>query len=411
MLRRLPIILALLLGADMAPAKEPAFDQPPHDYWTRPLNDRFTWLKADIEAGKVTLDGGAGEKAFLLSLLKILDVPATSQMLLFSTTSLQLRLITPANPRALFFNEDVYVGYIPGGRIEIVSVDPALGGVFYIFDIPRGAEPLHAERSNRCMNCHAAEDTGDVPGLVIKSVMPGIRGGSLDSYRHSETGHGVPFKERFGGWYLTGAQNFAPHLANAIGQLSAAGMTKYPLEPGTRFDYARYPMASSDVLPHLLHEHQIGFVNRAVAATYHTRALLARGPLDDAGITDLNKQAGEFTRYLLFADEVPLPQGGVMGEAAFKTDFLRTRRPDAQGAALKDFDLQTRLFRYRCSYMIYGSAFAGLPPELKQRVYRRIGEALDVAHPDAEYAYLPPAEKQAIRSILRTTLTDLPAGW
>ncbi|MEZ0257490.1 MAG: hypothetical protein ACAI37_19570 [Chthoniobacter sp.] len=405
------VILALVLGASMASAKEPAFDQPPHDYWTRPLNDRFTRLKEDIEAGKVTLDGGGGEKAFLLSLLKVLDVPPTSQMLLFSTTSLQLRLITPSNPRALFFNEDMYVGYIPGGRIEIVSVDPALGGIYYIFDIPRGAEPLHAERSNRCMNCHAAEDTGEVPGLVIKSVMPGIRGGSLDSYRHSETGHAVPFKERFGGWYLTGAQNFAPHLANAIGQLSAAGMTKYPLEPGTRFDYARYPMASSDVLPQLLHEHQIGFVNRAVAATYHTRALLAKGPLDDAGITDLNKQAREFARYLLFADEVALPQGGVVGEAAFKTDFLRTRRPDVQGVSLKDFDLQTRLFRHRCSYMIYGSAFAGLPPEFKQRVYRRLGEALDVTHPDAEYAYLPPAEKEAIHSILRTTLTDLPAGW
>lgn len=411
MLRRLLVISALVLSAGVAPAKEPAFDQPPHDYWQRPLNDRFTRLKEEIEAGRVALNGGGGEKTFLLSLLKALDVPATSQMLLFSTTSLQLRLITPSNPRALFFNEDVYVGYIPGGRIEIVSVDPALGGIYYIFDIPRGAEPLHAERSNRCMNCHAAEDTANVPGLVIKSVIPGIRGGSLDSYRHDETGHGVPFKERFGGWYLTGAENFAPHLGNAIGQLSAAGMTKYPLEPGTRFDYARYPEANSDVLPQLLHEHQIGFVNRAVAATYHTRALLAKGRLDDAGITDLNTQAREFTRYLLFADEVPLPKGGVAGEAAFKTDFLRTRRADGQGASLKDFDLQTRLFRYRCSYMIYGSAFAGLPVEFKQRVYRRLGEALDVARPDAEYAYLPPAEKQAIRSILRATLNDLPAGW
>lgn len=411
MLRRLLVISAFLLGAGVAPAKEPAFDQPPHDYWQRPLNDRFTRLKEEIEAGRVALDGGGGEKTFLLSLLKALDVPATSQMLLFSTTSLQLRLITPSNPRALFFNEDVYVGYIPGGRIEIVSVDPALGGIYYIFDIPRGTEPLHAERSNRCMNCHASEDTANVPGLVIKSVIPGVRGGSLDSYRHDETGHGVPFKKRFGGWYLTGAENFAPHLGNAIGQLSAAGMTKYPLEPGTRFDYARYPEANSDVLPQLLHEHQIGFVNRAVAATYHTRALLAKGPLDDAGITDLNTQAREFTRYVLFADEVPLPKGGVAGEAAFKTDFLRTRRADGQGAALKDFELQTRLFRYRCSYMIYGSAFAGLPMEFKQRVYRRLGEALDAAHPDAEYAYLPPAEKQAIRGILRATLNDLPAGW
>src|SRR5258708_4966703 len=190
--RRLLVFCVLLLGAVMARAKEPAFDQPPHDYWQRPLGDRFTRLKEEVEAGHVVFDGG-GEKPFLLSLLRALEVPATSQILVFSTTSLQLRLITPANPRALFFNEDVYVAYIPGGRIEIVSLDPALGGIYYIFDIPRGAEPLRAERSNRCINCHAAEDTGNVPGLVIKSVIPGIRGGSLDSFRRGETGHAVPF--------------------------------------------------------------------------------------------------------------------------------------------------------------------------------------------------------------------------
>lgn len=410
MLCRLLVISALLFGAGMVAAKEPAFDQPPHDYWQRPLQDRFTRLKDDVEAGRVVLDG-SGEKPFLLSLLRALDVPATSQMLVFSTTSLQLRLITPANPRALFFNEDVYVGYIPGGRIEVVSLDPALGGIYYIFDIPRGTEPLRAERSNRCMNCHAAEDTGNVPALVIKSVIPGLRGGSLDSFRHEETGHGVPFKERFGGWYLTGAQNFEPNLGNIIGQFTPTGLTKYPIEPGTRFDFARYPVASSDVLPQLLHEHQIGFVNRAVLATYHTRALLAKGPLDDAASAELDAEARDFTRYVLFADEVPLPTGGVAGEAAFKTDFLRTRRADAQGASLKDFDLQTRLFRYRCSYMIYGAAFSGLPPEFKERVYRRIREALDGQHAAPEYAYLPLLEKQAIHRILRATLTDLPANW
>ena len=409
--RRLFSLSALLLSVGVAVAADPAFDQSPHDYWTRPLGDRFTHLKEAVEAGRIVLDDSTGEKAFLLSLLHALDVPASSQMLVFSTTSLQLRLITPANPRALFFNEDVYVGYIPGGRIEVVSLDPALGGIYYIFDIPRGNEPLRVERSNRCMNCHAAEDTGHVPGLVIKSVIPGLRGGSLDSFRHGETGHGVPFSTRFGGWYLTGAQNFGPNWGNLIGQLSAEGLTKYPMEPGARFDFARYPMANSDVLPQLLHEHQIGFVNRAVAATYHTRSLLAKGPLDNVATADLETQARAFTRYLLFADEVPLPPGGVAGEAAYKTDFLRTRRAGPQGAALKDFDLHSRLFRYRCSYMIYGAAFTGLPPDFKQRVYHRLGEALDVARPDAEYAYLPAAEKQAIHRILRATLPDLPAGW
>jgi len=410
MLRRLLFLFASLVAASAAFTTEPAFDQPPHDYWHRPLTDRFTRLQADLVAGRVVLDGN-GEKPFLLSLLRALEIPATSQMLVFSTTSLQLRLITPANPRALFFNEDVYVGYIPGGRIEVVSLDPALGGIFYIFDIPRGSEPVQPERSNRCMNCHAAEDTGHVPGLVIKSVIPGLRGGSLDSFRHGETGHGVPFSERFGGWYVTGAQNFAPHLGNVIGQLSSAGLTKYPLEPGTQFDFARYPVAHSDILPQLLHEHQIGFVNRAVAATYRTRALLANGPLNDAAIVELDSLAREFTRYLLFADEVPLPPGGVAGVPAFKADFLRTRRAGPNDAALKDFDLQTRLFRYRCSYMIYGAAFTGLPPEFKQRVYRQLAAALDMKLPAKEYAYLPAEEKQSIREILRATMSELPPGW
>jgi hypothetical protein len=402
------LTLLLLISCASAGADFPAFDQPPHDYWTRQLADRFTRLKAEMEAGRLLLDRGAGEKAFLISLLRALEVPATSQMLLFSTTSLQLRLITPANPRALYFNEDTYVGYIPGGKIEIASVDPDLGCIYYIADIPRGAEPLHVERSNRCMNCHAAEDTAFVPGLVIKSVLPGITGGSLNSFRKGQTGHGVPFAERFGGWYVVGADGLGKHLGNALGRYANGGIQEVALPPGERFDFARYPVATSDVLPQLLHEHQIGFVNRAVAATYKTRALVSRGPLDAAGEADLEKVARALTRYLLFADEAPLP-APVAGDDAFKADFLRTRRA-VGGASLKDFDLRTRLFRNRCSYMIYSAAFQGIPAAMKQRIYRRMAEALNPTRPDAEYAYLPPAEKQIIRGILRGTVPDLPPG-
>jgi len=409
-MRRLLPFLFFALGAG-ASADVPAFDQAPHNYWQHPLTDRFTKLKTELEAGRLLLDGGGGEKAYLLNLLRALGVPASSQMLLFSTTSLQLRYITPANPRALFFNEDVYVGYIPGGRLEIVSIDPALGGIFYIFDIPRGAEAPRIERSNRCMNCHAAEETAGVPGLVIKSVIPGTSGGSLEVFRKNQTGHGVPFAERFGGWYVTGAEPLGAHLGNVVGRYGPGGvLEKLPLPPGQRFDYARYPMATTDVLPQLLHEHQVGFVNRAISATYRTRAIPAKGLLVSAAdVAELEKTARAFTRYLLFADEARLP-APVAGDAAFKNDFLQTRC-GVGGASLKDFDLQTRLFRYRCSYMVYSAAFQGLPPAMKQRVYRRLGEALNPARPDAEYAYLPPAEKQAIRSILRGTLKDLPSGW
>jgi hypothetical protein len=387
-------------------------DQPPHDYWHRPLKDPFTRLTAELEAGRVTLETGS-EKAFLISLLRALKIPASSQALVFSTTSLQLRLITPSNPRALYFNEDVYLGYIPGGKIEIVSLDPDLGGIFYIFDIPKAAGPLRVERSDRCMNCHAAAETGQVPGLVMKSVVPGPTGGSLMAFRLEQTGHGIPFDQRFGGWYVTGRHGITNHWGNLIGRLSPDGLTKIPVPPGTRFDFARYPMATSDVLTHLLLEHQAGFVNRVVEAAYRTRALLHEGggQLGAAQAGELDDQAHLLVRYLLFAEEAALPPGGIEGDALFKAAFVQNRRKGGDGASLKDFDLRTRLFKHRCSYMIYSSVFQGLPTEMKQRVYRRLGEALNLNPADAEFAYLPAAEKRAIRSLLQSTLTDLPAGW
>lgn len=386
-------------------------DAPPHNYRTRPLTDRFTRMINDFESGKIPLDRSS-EKAFVLSLLKALGVPATSQMLVFSTTSLQLSLISPATPRALYFNEDIYVGYVIGGRIEIVSLDPELGGIYYIFDIPREAGPLRFERSERCMNCHAGDDTGHVPGLVIKSVVPGPRGGSLTAYRLGETGHAVPFEQRFGGWYVTGNHGITNHWGNLTGRFAEGRLIKIPNPPGERFDWARYPVATTDILPQILHEHQAGFVNRVVEAAYRARTALfvSNGKLTPALEAELDEQAKILTRYLLFADEAPLP-GKVEGEAAYITDFSKTRRATKSGVSLKDFDLQTRLFKHRCSYMIYSPVFTSLPAPMKQRVYQRLNVALDLKRADKEFAYLPAAEKQTIRDVLITTLADLPKDW
>lgn len=389
-----------------------AIDEAPHNYRQRTPQDRFTRLKDGFESGRIALDRSS-EKAFVVSVLQALDIPATSQMLVFSTTSLQLSLISPSNPRALYFNEDVYLGYVPGGRIEIVSLDPELGGIFYLFDIPKDTRPLRLERSERCMNCHAGEDTGHVPGLVIKSVVPGPTGGSLTAYRQSQTGHGIPFEQRFGGWHVTGRHRITNHWGNLTGRFVAGDVTRIPNLPGERFTWGKYPVATSDILPQLLHEHQAGFVNRVVEASYRARTALHAngGRLSEAQVRELDAQAELITRYLLFAEEAPLPPGGVEGDATYKADFLRTRRATAEGISLKDFDLGTRLFRHRCSYMIYSPVFAGLPAAMKQRVYRRLDRALSLDKADQDYAYLPAQEKQAIRRILKATVADLPGEW
>lgn len=407
--------LAVLAGHSLA-GREPwqDFKAAPHNYWSRPVTDRFSLLKDQLASGQLPLDTSS-EKAFVVSLLGALKVPVSSQMLVFSATSLQLPRISLRNPRALYFTDDLYVGWVPGGQIEIVSLDPALGGIYYIMDIPRRpGGPMNIERSTRCMNCHGATDTGFVPGLVLSSVIPGSNGGSLISFRQETIGHAVPLSERFGGWLVTGLGNLKEHHGNVTGRLSGDDLSTTPVEFGATFNPARYPSTGSDLLPQLLHEHQAGFITQTLEATYRCRVALeaGKGSIPPERMAEMEAAAAALTRYLLFKDEVPLPEGGVAGEAPFLKDFADTNRlTDSSGRSLRDLDLRTRLLRYRCSYMIYSPVFSGLPPEMKSLVFRRLGKALDPVTPDTDYAYLDPAEKAAVRAILKATLKDLPQDW
>jgi hypothetical protein len=373
----------------------------PFNYFDRVTNDRFAKVRAEIETGRATLDR-SGEMPFLASLLRALEIPESSQMLVLSTTSLQLSLISPSNPRALYFNEDTYVGFVPGGRVEIISIDPELGGIFYIFDIPKNDHPLAVDRSRRCMNCHSGSEAGYVPGLVIKSVVPGRRGGSLDAFRIDQTGHGIPLVERFGGWYLTGKHGLTNHWANAIGRPGTGEiMEKDILVPGERFAFSRYLAGTSDILPQLVHEHQAGFVNRALRLSYAARVILHTRPGEHPRemTRSLEPHLQELVSYILFADEASLP-AGIQGDAAFATDFRRNRRMNKDGLSLRDLDLTSRLFQYRCSYMVYSPLLDGLPAIVKEEVFTRLKDAL---RGGSDGKHIPVSEKEAIRSILRGT--------
>src|SRR4051812_44427459 len=415
--RKLTVILLFVFGLAAQASEAPAtptyrdFDVPPHNYRARTPKDRFSTMMQTLESDP-RLDRSS-EKGFLTSFLKVLGVPASSQMLVFSTTSLQLRFISPANPRAIYFTDDLYVGYIPGARIEVLSLDPELGAIFYIFDIPREKGAIRFERSDRCMNCHVSDDTGHVPGLVIKSVVPGPGGGSLDAFRGGQSGHGVPFSDRFGGWHITGKHGITNHWGNLTGRYVAGDIKTFPNPPGEHFQWTKYPVQTSDILAHLLHEHQAGFVNRVVEAGYRARTALfiSDGKLTSSQSAELDAQARIIVRYLLFADEVPLSAGGIEPDATFKADFLRERRATAKGLSLKDLDLSTRLFKHRCSYMIYSPVFEGLPEVMKTRIYTRLRQVLKHGNSDREFAFLPSAEKKAIHGILKATLPDLPPSW
>ncbi len=403
--------LLLLLIPRLVHAVPQRFEKAPHDYWTRPLTDPFTVWLDKVQRGEATVPSG-DELAVVKDYLKIFNVPVTSQMIVYSATSRQ-RIISPHRPRALYFNEDFYIGFVPGGRIEVASIDPAAGPVFRIFDFPRGERAsIQPDRSDRCMQCHAGHDNNQLPKLVIDSVIVNHEGGSLETWRTAKSGHGVPLAERFGGWHLTGGHHMVTHHGNTLGNLSAGKLTVMPNPPGNLFDLARYPLPTSDILPHLLHDHQAGFHNFLTEAVYRQRELLAasNGTLTAADETELNRVAGEIADYVLFRTEAKLPAAGITGDPAYVTDFRANRRAIAGDHSLKDFDLKTRLFRYRCSYMLHSQHWTELDPGIKTRCWSRLKVLLHEIDP-GHAAWLPATERAAIRRILAGTLTDAPAEW
>ena len=382
------VALSVAVGAETV-----HFAEAPHDYWKRPIGDRFSKVMEATKDQPGAFDT-SGEKPALQSLLKALDIPVSSQLLVFSATSLQSALINPRNPRAIYFNDDTFVGFVPGGRMEIASFDAEAGMVFYIFDRLGGASGLpRYARSDRCMNCHAAAGAYRRPGLVMESVAVTWDGSSQETYRYDEIGHQVPYEKRLGGWHVTGDFKRLKTKANIMGRYQAGTVEISPNEPGTHCNLDRYLLPTSDVLVHLVHEHQAGFIDRVIDSVYATR----EKPGDD---TVAERLVTELSRYVLFADEPKLPGGPIQGDPRFIKDF-QARGAGSPGAPLREFDLSTRLFRTRCSYMLATPVWQAVPQLIRQRVQQRLAAAVDPAQPSPLGAHLSPAEKERIRGFLK----------
>lgn len=394
------------------------YEAAPHDYWGKPLSDAFTrWWG---EAAKQPADEwpAATELEAVRRILAALSIPESSQMLVFSATSLQ-RTIGPHRPRALYFNDELYLGWVPGGRLEIAADDPSVGPVFFILSLGTGGRPTEPERQTRCLNCHGNADTGNLPALLAASVLPDESGGSLETFKEPGPGHHVPLAQRFGGWHVTDAERSIVPLANLVGRSAAGEISRLPNPVGERFALGRYLQPNSRLLPQLIHEHQVGGVNALTAALYAAResapSTSAPSPTPPAPAPGtqppLDEAARRVVRYFLFADEVTLPAGAVPKDEAFIHDFTRNRRADRQGRALKDLDLGTRLFRHRCSYLIYTPLWRDLPATIKDRAWKLMAEALNDSNPSADGAHLPAAERAAIREIIADTCDDRPPWW
>src|SRR4029078_13175408 len=101
---------------------------------TRPTHAPVADLVHRLDQGSVQLafDEGSG---YLRSALTALQVPVESQMLVMSKTGVQGLHTGPANPRAIYFNDTVTVGYIRNAPLlEFAVQDPEQGVIFYTIE-------------------------------------------------------------------------------------------------------------------------------------------------------------------------------------------------------------------------------------------------------------------------------------
>lgn len=409
------IALLLLLGSQSrlpAQSQLDFWDGTPIRYSDTPATDRLAKLASDLESGAAHYEGSGGLDR-LHFVLKALDVPPESQVLVFSKTSLQSPLIEPGNPRALFFSANAYVGYVPGGAIEVILQDPVLGPVFYVVDAGEKGQPRIERDTNQCMTCHATSRTENVPGLMIRSVFADKGGHPLLHLGTTDVTHATPLAERWGGYYVTG-RSAPPHLGNRTfaedGDVSPKSSDKDDLKE--YFDVAKYPRPTSDIVSLLVLEHQCHMHNLLNAASLNYRRSRHFSEIIDPG-SDPNKGsaggvadswAKSITECLFFKDETDLGEG-VEGEPAFQKSFTARFPKTADGKSLADFRLYGQIFKHRCSHMVYSDAFTALPPSVKTRVFAKMRTAL--AGEDSDINWLSASERKKIAAILDETL----AGW
>ena len=382
------------------------FDAPPIEYSKTDSSDPVAKLSKILRA-----DRSSGWKDFhpdfgyLPAVLEMLHVPVSSQMLVFSKTSVQRHNIDPGNPRALYFSDAIYVGYIPGApELEIAAVDPDLGTVFYTVHQDKD-EPVRFRRNNECLTCHGAARSMGVPGFVLRSLDTDLTGEILAATDTDRISHCTPITQRWGGWYVTNAPTDWVHRGNDPGhesrtpEASEALVRKISASP-------LYPISGSDTLALLLHDHQTHMHN------YITRLHLeGLQRLTEYGhIRYLDIQIRAFLRYLLFTEEVPLPSP-LSPTADFLAAFQQNAKKDARGRSLKDLDLHTRLFRYPCSFLIDSDAFRKMPEIVRQKILERLHAILTHKDEHPDFAALSAEDRQAVLEILRDTAPDLTPGW
>jgi hypothetical protein len=386
-------------------------DHPAIQYAQTPLNDPVARLDRQLASGQIKLEFRSDRLGYLPSLLKNLGVNPDSQLLVFSKTSFQADKISPREPRALFFNDEVMVGSVQGGDVlEFAALDPRQGIVFYTLDAHQSKQPRF-DRRDACLQCHLGPATLGVPGIMVGSVYPDATGMPNSRMGNPVTDHRTPFEDRWGGWYVSGTHGGMHHRGNAVARdrerpslLETRGTQNLTSLAG-KFDETGYMAAVSDIVALMTLEHQTRMTNLMIRAGWDARIESGKGASEK-----IDSDVEALVTYMLFADEARL-YDPIKGVSTFTKTFAERGPRDQHGRSLRDFDLEKRMFRYPLSYMVYSVAFDALPEAVRDRIYRRLYDVLTGKDRSEKFGRLSPEDRQAMLEIVGETKTNLPAYW
>jgi hypothetical protein len=403
------------IDAQRAGAFRGSTEDPAIKYSTAAVNNLVADVNRKLQDGALSL-AFEGRGGYLRSALEALQIPVDSQLLVFSRASLQGKQVGEQNPRAIFFNDRVALGWVRGGDlIEVAAHDETAGVVFYTLDQrPETTGSPQFKRAFICLGCHMAGDTLGVPGLLMFSTTrpDPVQGVGLPRFVDQSD----PLERRFGGWFVTGSTGSAPHMGNQAAALDTRASRELTSVEGL-FDADGYRTLSSDIAAHLVFTHQTSMTNLLTRAGWQARVadpalhppfIAAPGEEERIALM-MTGVAREVVDHLLFIDEAPLA-GRVRSQSGFAERFSATGPRDRQGRSLHELDLNRRVMKYPCSYLIHSAAFDALPPRAKDPIYKRLWDVLSGAEREARYqTALSRADRQAIVEILRDTKKDLPS--
>lgn len=430
-------LLALAAGPALADAaKLPTstrydVEYPGVAYSEAATENRVYRLQQQLASGKLKLDWEP-RFGYLLSMLEALEIDVDSQVLVFSRTSLQIEHISPQTPRAVYFNDDTYVGFVQNSPlIELTAMDADKGAVFYGIENRREYPPEFTREGGRCLTCHDTYSMGGggVPRVMVLSSPVDHASDTRKLTAGQDVDDSTPFGVRWGGWYVTGDTGKRTHLGNLALREGRGGEKLRELADRAHnidvldayLDTSRFPTPKSDVVALTVLEHQTRLHNQITRVDYKIRTVLERdsttastGALRswaDISPNDhkrLHQMIEPLVRAIFLSDAAPF-EDRMIGSSGFAERFSKLGPRDSKGRSLRELDLKTRLFKYPMSFAIYSEQYDSLPQFALDYLNGRIVDVLKGRDTTGLSERLTAAERQAITEILIDTKPSLAA--